>query len=123
MPAISKSELLQLDARIDAGIAAFALLQMPRPIVLLQLLRFYEDYLRLGIPRIVESDDVESYLAARKAAQDGMNFALVWAAQRTPKSDVIDLELHSAAYELCITMFTGAIQYSHVWDLMVLLFQ
>jgi hypothetical protein len=123
MTTISKPELDLLDERIDAGIASFTVLQMPRPIVLLQLLRLYEDHLRLGIPQMVDAGDTESFSAARKMAQDGMNCALVWSAQQTPKSDLVDLELHDDAYELCIPMFMGAMQYSHVWDLMVLLFQ
>lgn len=123
MPEISKGELSALDARIDGNIGAFSVLTLARPVVLLHLLRFYEDYLRLVIPGIVAADDVESYLAARKNAQDAMQFALLWAAERTPQSNVIDLDLNKDAYELCLPMFQGAIQYSHVWDVMALLFQ
>lgn len=123
MPEISPSELRAVDNRIDAGIADFGIWKLPRPVVLLHLLRYYEDYLRLGLPGLIGTDDVDSYLAGRKNAQDAMQFALAWAAERTPPSDDVDLELRSDAYELCLPMFEGAIAYSHVWDVMVLLFQ
>jgi hypothetical protein len=123
MSEISQSELYAVDERIDAGIADFDIWKLPRPAVLLHLLRFYEDYLRLGLPALVEAGDVDSYLAGRKNAQDALQFALVWAAERTPPSVSVDLELCSEVYERCLPMFEGAIAYSHVWDMMVLLWK
>ena len=126
MPALGRDELTALDDRIDSHIGSFSVLRLRRPVVLLSLLRLYEDYLRLAIPKIVDPDDVDSFMAERKNAQDAMQFAIPWAVERTPDPDPVDpvsLDLNKVAYEQCMPMFEGAKQYSHIWDAMVLMFQ
>ena len=65
MSQLSTTEIAALDQRIDAGIDSLAALKLPRPLVVIHLLRFYEAYLRLYAPRMANGN-VEDYLAARK---------------------------------------------------------
>jgi hypothetical protein len=46
MAHLSIAEIKALDDRIDSGIAVFATLSLPKPVMAIHLLRFYEDYLR-----------------------------------------------------------------------------
>ena len=119
---LSKAEMTVLDKRIDAGVGSFAALAVPKPVMAIHLLRFYEDYLRLYAPRLANGN-VDDYLAARKLAQDGLHFAMLWVMQRCPSSETIDLSLRDNAYTLCWALFQGAMQYSHVWDFLTLLFR
>lgn len=115
MSQLSIAEITALDKRIDSGIDAFAALAMPRPVMTVHLLRFYEDYMRLYAPRLANRN-IDDYLAARKIAQDGLHFAMLWVMQRCPASDNLDLSLRDDAYELCWPLFQGAMDYSSVWD-------
>jgi hypothetical protein len=122
MAHLSIAEIKALDDRIDSGIAVFAPLSLPKPVMAIHLLRFYEDYLRLYAPKLA-GGNVEDYLAARKLAQDGLHFAMLWVMKRCPSSEAVDLSLRDDVYTLCWPLFQGAMQYSHVWDFLTLLFR
>jgi len=122
MSQLSIAEITALDKRVDSGIDSFAALAVPKPVMAIHLLRFYEDYLRLYAPKLA-SGNVDDYLAARKLAQDGLHFAMLWVMQRCPPSEDVDLSLQDDAYTLCWPLFQGAMQYSRVWDLLTLLFR
>ncbi len=88
----------------------------------IHLLRFYEYYLRLYAPTLANGN-VDDYLAARKLAQDGLHFAMLWVMRRCPSSETIELSLRDDAYAHCWPIFQGAMQYSRVWDFLTLLFR
>src|SRR5271168_2177447 len=98
MSHLSIAEITALDKRVDSGIDSFAALAMPQPAAAIHLLRFYEDHLRLYAPRLANGN-VDDYLAARKAAQDGLHFAMLWVMQRCPASGDVELSLRDDAYE------------------------
>jgi hypothetical protein len=122
MSQLSVDEIAALDKRVDSGINSFAALAMPRPVMAVHLLRVYEDYLRLRVPQLAKGN-VDDFLAARKIAQDGLNFAMLWVMQRCPATEDVELSLRGDAYELCGSLFLGAMEYSHVWDFLTLLFR
>ncbi len=122
MSQLSTEEVRELDRRIDAGIDAFGALKLPGSVMLLHLLRFYEDFVRLYALKMA-SGEVNNYLAMRKKAQDAMNFAIPWIMKRCPQSGEPDLSLKDDAYELCWPLLNGAIEYSQVWDFLALLFR
>jgi hypothetical protein len=100
MAYLSSDEIKVLDKRVDARINCFAALSFARPITVIHLLRFYEDYLRLYAPGLANGN-VDDYLAARKLAQDGFHFAMLWVMQRCPPSEAVDLSLREDAYTRC----------------------
>ncbi len=121
MSQLSITEIRALDRRIDAGIGAFPALKLPRPVMALHLLRFYEDFVRLYALKM--AGEMNHYLTLRKKAQDAMSFAMPWVMKRCPQSEDTDLSLRNDAYELCWPLFDGATEYSQVWDFLSLLFR
>jgi len=116
MPILTRSDIQQLDERIDKSVGSEPLLSFPRDIALMSLLRFFEDYCRLFALGRADFADGASLL---KLGQDGMQFAIDWIhtyCGNPTRNDKLDLDFE--AYGAAAQGHEAAIRYSMIWDLM-----
>jgi hypothetical protein len=119
MTSLSSEEIQEIDKCIDERILSLALLSFPHDIALIHLLRSYEDWNRIIIPK--ETDSAERN-AMHKCGQDGIHFAILWVYRFCPRTNskpalAYQEKLYSDAYEL----FSAAMDYSSIWSFMSLI--
>ncbi len=118
-----KIDLDALDNSIDNAIPTLKLLQYPRDIALIHLLRVYEDYRRIIAPN--RHRDQNEFLSALFLAQDGLHFAVDWIHKycEPPAGGQSDYETAGEIYKAAGGILESAIEYSSIWDLMNLLYR
>jgi hypothetical protein len=122
MSFLTKKEIIELDQRIDAAIASEELLSIPRDIALINLLRFFEDYVRLYAVSTPQSSSPETYTSLLKSGQDGMTFAVRWIFQYCPPiSREAHLDYQMDVYLKAGRLHEAGMRYSLVWDIMSML--
>jgi hypothetical protein len=119
---LSKEKISEIDEIIDSSIKAQPLLSQPRDRAIMNLLRYFEDYVRLYGPTITAKRSTEDFQTLIKNGQDGMHFAIKWIFQYcSPIMQRTKLAFDENAYLQAAELHKAATRYSVIWDFMSLL--
>jgi len=123
MASLTQQDLMRIDATLDISIASQQLLSQPRDIALLHMLRYFEDYVRLGQMGAPHANSSQGSPWV-KHGLDGLHFAVQWIYQYCPSMPHTPLHTTLAAvYEQAHKLHEAAIHYATIWDFMTLLFR
>lgn len=118
MPRITQDSLKELDDLIDTFIPMDRLAVYPRNVFLVNLMRYYEDYIRAFLP-----DSLPDSQGLREGcidALDSFHFSVLWihkyCGADAPVSKLTSL--NKLAYEAAFSIMNEASLYSKIWDLM-----
>jgi len=118
---LTAKQLEELEAKIDLADPVSKLASIPRDVALIHLLRFYEDYNRLWLPKEIEAG-AGSFEVLAKLAQDALHFAVLWIFKYCkPPTAKGSYANNDQLYLLMHDILMQARSYSTVWDIMSLL--
>ncbi len=122
MRTYSKTDLIELDKKIDNQIFLDEIKSLPRDIALVHLLRYYEDYVRFTTTAATNENE-QNYIPFTKKGQDALHFAILWIYKNCIDGQQNELATNLNLFDDIHKVFNNAMDYSDVWDIMNLLFK
>jgi len=119
---LNEQDISEIENVIDSSIKSQPLLSQAREVALINLLRYFEDYVRLYGMSATAAGSVGNFQAWVKNGQDGMHFAVRWIFEHCQSGGQRpQLAYDEVAYLQAAQLHQEAMNYSVIWDFMSLL--
>lgn len=119
---VTKEKLDEINDEIDRSISSELLQSVPRNLAVINLLRFYEDYMRFYLPGNIPEERLRE---GTLDAQDSLHFVMIWIHKFCSEDVATSRFKHSdfSTQQKCAILMSEASLYSKTWDLLSLLYR